>query len=86
MVVASVVGQGYLGFQVYKTYTTKDVSGLSIYAYIALTLGYLVWIFYGAFVTMQLDLPLIVGSIAGLLLAITIITGISMYGKQIWKL
>jgi uncharacterized protein with PQ loop repeat len=85
MIGASILGQAYLGLQVYKSFNSKDVEGLSIYSYIALSVGYFFWIFYAGFVTLKMDMPLLLGSCVGLVLAISIIVAIAMYGKDIWK-
>lgn len=81
---AAVLGQAFLGFQTYKTYSSKNTEGLSIYGYIALCIGYAFWIFYAAYVTLRVDMPVLLGSIIGLGLGITIIIGIAMYGHDIW--
>ena len=86
MIGASVLGQAYLGLQVYQTFSTKSANDLSLYSYIALTVGYIFWIFYASLVTVKMDFPVLLGSVIGMGLAIAVIVGIVMYGNDIWKL
>jgi uncharacterized protein with PQ loop repeat len=86
MMVAAVLGQTFLGLQVYKTYTSKNVDGLSIYSYIALYVGYVMWMFYGAFVVEKRDYPLIISSALGIAMTMSLIIAIVLYGdKDIWQ-
>lgn len=85
MIGASIVGQVYLGLQAFKSYSSQKVEGLSMYSFIALGLGYMFWIFYAAFVTIEVDLPVLLGSSIGLALTISIIVAIAIYGENIWR-
>lgn len=86
MVVVAVLGNGFLGLQVYKSYSSKEVEGISMLSYIALSFGYVFWILYGSLMNGTVDIPVVVGSSVGLALAISIIVAISMYGENVWSL
>ncbi len=55
--------------QVYRTYKTRDVSGISLSTYVIITIGLLLWLTYGI---LKNDFPLIVANSTMVLLTITI--------------
>lgn len=55
--------------QLIRTYKTRDVSGISLYTYVIITVGLLLWLTYGV---IKQDLPLIVANSTMVLLTIAI--------------
>ena len=55
--------------QLIRTYKTRDVSGISLYTYVIITVGLLLWLTYGL---IKQDLPLIVANSTMVLLTIAI--------------
>lgn len=45
--------------QVWRTWRTRDVSGISLATYVVLTIGLILWLIYGLF---KGDLPLVVAN------------------------
>lgn len=65
--------------QAYKTWKTKDVSGLSLPMYFVLLTGMLLWLTYGIYID---SLSVILANIACTLLTLLIIVLIMVYRKK----
>jgi len=63
--------------QVIELYRTRSVKGISTYMYVIYALGMLLWLIYTVYIK---ALPLIIGNIVSLILAIIILTM-----KYIWR-
>jgi MtN3 and saliva related transmembrane protein len=63
--------------QVIELYRTRSVKGISTYMYVIYALGMLLWLIYTLYIE---ALPLIIGNIVSLILAIIILTM-----KYIWR-
>ncbi|MEI6069606.1 MAG: SemiSWEET transporter [Methylococcaceae bacterium] len=55
--------------QVWRTWRTRDVSGISLATYVVLTIGLTIWLIYGLF---KGDLPLVVANSVMVTLTIAI--------------
>ena len=65
--------------QVWTTWRTKDVSGISLPTYIIITIGLFLWLLYGIF---KSDMPLIVANAVMVLLTAAITVMKLRYGKE----
>jgi MtN3 and saliva related transmembrane protein len=65
--------------QVWTTWRTKDVSGISLPTYIIITIGLFLWLLYGAF---KSDMPLIVANAVMVLLTASITVMKLLYDKE----
>lgn len=65
--------------QVWQTWKTRDVSGISLSAYTILTIGLAMWLIYGCLIH---DLPLIVANAVMVLLTGAIMTMKIVFGKR----
>jgi MtN3 and saliva related transmembrane protein len=65
--------------QVWTTWRTKDVSGISLPTYIIITIGLFLWLLYGAF---KGDMPLIVANAVMVVLTSAITVMKLRYGRE----
>jgi MtN3 and saliva related transmembrane protein len=65
--------------QVWTTWRTKDVSGISLPTYIIITIGLFLWLLYGLF---KGDMPLIVANAVMVVLTAAITVMKLSYGKE----
>jgi MtN3 and saliva related transmembrane protein len=65
--------------QAWRTYRTRDVSGISLRMYGMITLGVALWLAYG--IVLQ-EAPMIVANSLGLLLACAVLVMKLRYGKR----
>ena len=65
--------------QVWTTWRTKDVSGISLPTYIIITIGLFLWLLYGVF---KGDMPLIVANAVMVVLTAAITVMKLRYGKE----
>lgn len=65
--------------QVYSTWKTKDVSGISLPTYVIITIGLALWLIYGI---VKSDLPLIVANSIMTVLTFTITVMKIQYSRQ----
>ena len=64
--------------QVWRTWKTKDVSGISLPTFLILTVGLAMWLAYGLMIG---DLPLIVANAAMVVLTAAIVVMKLVYGR-----
>ena len=65
--------------QVWTTWRTREVSGISLPTYVIITIGLFLWLLYGAF---KGDMPLIVANAVMVLLTSLITVMKLRYGRQ----
>lgn len=65
--------------QVWRTFRTKDVSGISLRMYTIFTIGIAVWLAYGVLLD---ETPMLVANSVSLVLACTVLAMKLKYGKQ----
>lgn len=65
--------------QIWRTWKTRDVSGMSLSTYLILTLGVSLWLLYGI---LKGDLPLIVANITMVMMTGTITMMIVIFNKR----
>jgi MtN3 and saliva related transmembrane protein len=65
--------------QVWRTWRTRDVSGISLITYLVLTVGLALWLTYGLF---KGDLPLVVANSVMVLLTASITLMKIAYGRR----
>ena len=65
--------------QVWRTWRTRDVSGISLVTYLVLTVGLALWLTYGLF---KGDLPLVVANSVMVLLTASITLMKIAYGRR----
>ena len=65
--------------QVWRTFRTKDVSGISLRMYTIFTIGIAVWLAYGVLLK---ETPMLVANSVSLVLACTVLAMKLKYGRQ----
>jgi MtN3 and saliva related transmembrane protein len=77
--IASVFTSSSFVPQVWRTWRTRDVSGISLPSYAIITFGLVLWLLYGVF---RADLPIIVANTVMVVLTGAIATMKILYGKR----
>jgi uncharacterized protein with PQ loop repeat len=79
MVFWSVASHSWLLIQAITIFINKDASGVSLPAFILLSISSLIWLFYSLKVLPKRNLPIILSSVVSILFGIVLLVGIIMY-------